>query len=104
MNVPSILTAVLTTAPTPLDPIYAAVEQDTVWLLTGTLVKVYLYYMTSNVLCTLACHHSTHLQILMNVSLILTAVLTTATTLLDLIHVAVEWDSVWLPTGTHVKV
>ena len=31
---------VLRLVPTPLGPIYAAVQLDTVWLLTGTHVKV----------------------------------------------------------------
>ena len=36
----STLMVVLRLVPTPLGPIYAAVQLDTVWLLTGTHVKV----------------------------------------------------------------
>ena len=40
MNVLSTLTAVLTTAPIPLDPMYAVVGLDTGWPPMDTLVKV----------------------------------------------------------------
>ena len=39
-SVASTLTIVLRLVPTPLGPIYAAVQLDTIWLLTGTHVKV----------------------------------------------------------------
>ena len=41
MNVPSILMAVLTTVPTPMDPTYVVVDLDTHWLPMDTLVKVF---------------------------------------------------------------
>ena len=50
--------AVLTIVPTLLVPIHVAVEQDTVWPLTGIHVKV--YYATSN--ATLAHYHSMQLS------------------------------------------
>ena len=39
-SVASTLMIMLRLVPTPLGPIYAAVQLDTVWLLTGTHVKV----------------------------------------------------------------